>query len=76
LDQAAKTYFGIGANKLSPEESLALLAIERGPSYYDPTCHRERFVERYRFIASRVGVAADEAAIARATSRLHAIDCQ
>ena len=76
LDQAAKTYFGIGTNELSPEESLALLAIERGPSYYDPTCHRERFVERYRFIANRVGMRADEAAIARTTSRLHAIDCR
>ena len=76
LDQAAKTYFGIGAKELSAEESLALLAIERSPSYYDPTCHRERFVERYRFIANRVGMPADEAAIARATSRLHAIDCQ
>jgi hypothetical protein len=76
LDQAARTYFGIEANELSPEESLALLAIERGPSYYDPTCRRERFVKRYRFLANRVGMPAGEAAIARATSRLHAIDCR
>ena len=76
LDQAAKTYFGTWANELSPEESLALLAIERGPSYYDPTCHRERFVERYRFIARRVGLSEDEKAIDRATTRLHAITCQ
>ncbi|MFT3898340.1 MAG: transglycosylase domain-containing protein [Thermomonas sp.] len=76
LDQAAETYFGIGTNELSPEESQALFAIERGPSYYDPTCHRARFVERYRFIAKRTGLREDEKSIERATTRLHAISCQ
>lgn len=75
FDEAARTYFDAGVDELSPEESLGLVALIRGPSYYDPTCRRERFVERYRFLANRVGMPADEAAIARSTSRLRPIDC-
>jgi hypothetical protein len=75
LDQAANSYFGVTTNKLSPEEALALFALERGPSYFDPTCHRDRFVERYMSLAKRVDMPGDDDAIDRATDRLRTTEC-
>jgi len=76
FDQASNAYFGVDANKLSPEEVLSLLVIERGPSSFDPTCRRERFVERYSFLAKRVDLPAGDDAIRRATARLRATECR
>lgn len=75
FDRAADAYFGVAADGLSPEESLALMVLERGPSLYVPTCRRERFVERYKFLAQRVGMPRDDDAIERITARLRTIEC-
>ncbi len=75
VDEAASTYFGIPTGELSAEEALGLLVLERGPSYFDPTCHRDRFVERYKFLARRVGMPAGDDAIGRATARLRTTEC-
>ena len=75
FDQASNAYFGVDANKLSPGEALSLLVIERGPSSFDPTCRRERFFERYNFLAKRVDLPAGDDAIGRATARLRTTEC-
>ena len=76
FDRASNAYFGVDANKLSPEEALSLLVIERGPSFFDPTCRRERFVERYNLLAKRVDLPAGDDAIGRATARLRTTECR
>jgi hypothetical protein len=61
---------------LTPEECLALIVLMRGPSAYDPTCHRERFVERFVRVASSAGIDPIPEAADRALVRLRDPQCR
>jgi hypothetical protein len=76
LEAAARAYFGVAPKQLTPEESLALIVLIRGPSAYDPACHRERFVERYVRVASAAGIDPVPGAADRALVRLRDPQCR
>ncbi|HEY0660693.1 MAG TPA: transglycosylase domain-containing protein [Lysobacter sp.] len=76
LEAAAHAYFGFAPTQLTPEESLALIVLMRGPSAYDPTCHRERFVERYVRVAPLAGIDPVPEAAERALVRLRDPQCR
>lgn len=75
IDAASEAYFGVPARQLSSEESLALLALLKSPSYYDPACRRERFTERYRHLASMAGMDDSADSANHALSRLIGTTC-
>lgn len=56
LRAAAPAYFGVSADQLTRAETIALIALMKGPSYYDPTRNRERFDERYMHLAGKLGI--------------------
>lgn len=56
LRAAAPAYFGVSADQLTRAETIALIALMKGPSYYDPTRYRERFNTRYTYLASKLGI--------------------
>lgn len=56
LRAAAPAYFGVSADRLTRAETIALVALMKGPSYYDPTRNRERFDERYAYLARELGI--------------------
>ncbi|RZA27531.1 MAG: hypothetical protein EOP02_10070 [Proteobacteria bacterium] len=66
IEAAARTYYGLPANRLDAEQSLALVAIIKGPEFYHPDCHRERFDQRYLQAAALAGMSNDLAAPSRA----------
>lgn len=74
FEAAALAYYGLPPAQLLPEESLALIALLRGPAYYDPYCHGERFQARYRLLAQRLHLPA-EAALQTASRRLLPAQC-
>ncbi len=47
IEAAAAFYFGVPPAELQPQESLALIALLKGLSWFDPFCNRERFEKRY-----------------------------
>ncbi|MGH8081231.1 MAG: transglycosylase domain-containing protein [Lysobacter sp.] len=47
LEQAAQTYFGVSAARLTIAETAALVVLSSGPAYYDPACHPDAFRLRY-----------------------------
>lgn len=65
IDAAARRYFDSPVDALSPHEQVALLALARGPSRYDPACHPERFAGRYAFSLEKTGLAPAQALPAR-----------
>jgi hypothetical protein len=71
MEQAAHAYFGRPAAQLRPQESLALIALLKGPSWYDPDRNLERFRKRYAQLAEELGHRGPdwsaEAALARLT---------
>ncbi|MEL1263881.1 transglycosylase domain-containing protein [Pseudoxanthomonas putridarboris] len=76
VEQAALAYYGLPANQLRAEESLALVTLMRGPRYYDPACHRERFEARYLRAAEATEAKAPNLALDRAMERmLQTADC-
>lgn len=65
IEAAASRYFDRPLQALSQQEQLALLVLERGPSYYDPACHPERFAKRYAYALGKTGLAPAQAPPAR-----------
>lgn len=74
-DAAAEAWYGLPPEALRPEEALALLALARSPSYYDPLCRPGRFNQRFRLLSARLGIADTDAALARARERLRPVAC-
>jgi penicillin-binding protein 1A len=54
---AAKTYFGKEPSKLSIEESAMLIALLKGPSYYNPKKFPERALTRRNTVLRQMGKA-------------------
>ena len=75
IEAAAEFYFGIPLTELQPQESLALIALLKGPSLYDPFCNRERFGKRYAQAVDKLGKTGPEWSAAAALSRLRPIGC-
>lgn len=55
IDQAAYAYFGRPLAQLRPQETLALIALLKGPSWYSLDRNPERFRQRYDAVAERLG---------------------
>jgi hypothetical protein len=55
IEQAAQAYFGLPAAQLRPQESLALIELLKGPSWYDLDRNPERFRKRYAQLAEQLG---------------------
>jgi hypothetical protein len=66
LEAASHAYYGLPAARLSAEQSLALIALMKGPDYYDPVCKRERFEQRYLQVAALSSLRTDRDAPSRA----------
>lgn len=75
IEAAAEFYFGVPLAELKPQESLALIALLKGPSWYDPFCNRERFGKRYAQTVEKLGKTGPEWSAAAALSRLRPIEC-
>ena len=75
IEQAAQAWYGLPLAELAREERLLLIALMKGPSYYDPCRHPERFGQRYRDVAARANGFDPEAALQRAVVRLSPPDC-
>ncbi len=73
--EAAAFYFGVPLAELQPQESLALIALLKGPSWFDPFCNRERFEKRYAQTVEKLGKTGPEWSAAVALSRLRPIGC-
>ncbi len=54
---AAKTYFGKEPAELNIEESAMLIALLKGPSFYNPKKHPERALARRNFVLRQMGKA-------------------
>jgi penicillin-binding protein 1B len=67
---ASQFYFQRGLNELGPAEMALLVAMVRGPSYYDPRRRPERALQRRNLVLEQLetqgGLAADAADRARA----------
>lgn len=55
MEQAARAWFGRPLAQLQPQETLALIALLKGPSGYDPDRNPERFRERYERLTAQLG---------------------
>jgi hypothetical protein len=55
IAQAAQAYYGLPAMQLRPQETLALIALLKGPSGYDLDRNPERFRKRYARLAEQLG---------------------
>lgn len=75
IEAAAEFYFGIPLAELKPQESLALIVLLKGPSWYDPFCNSERFGKRYAQAVDKLGKTGPEWSAAAALSRLRPIGC-
>jgi Transglycosylase len=75
IEAAAEFYFGVPLAELQPQETLALIALLKGPSWYDPFCNRERFAKRYAQTVEKLGKTGPEWSAAAALSRLRPIGC-
>ena len=75
IEQAAQAWYGLPLGDLVAEERLLLVALMKGPSYYDPTCFPERFATRYRWAVAQTGMADPNAASVRALARLRPQPC-
>lgn len=71
IEQAAQAYFSLPAVQLRPQETLALIALLKGPGWYDLDRNPERFRKRYAQLAEKRGHRdpdwSAEAALARLT---------
>lgn len=75
IETAAEFYFGVPLAELQPQESLALIALLKGPSWFDPFCNPELFEKRYAHVAGKLGKTGSEWSPAAALSRLQPIGC-
>ncbi len=75
IEAAAQAYFGVPPGALRPQESLALIALLKAPSWYDLDCNRERFETRYALIAKKLGREGPAWTPATALSRLRPRAC-
>lgn len=75
FEAASQFYFQLPAKDLRPQETLALVALLRSPSWYDPVCNRERFERRYAVLAAKIGGTGPAWTSAVALARLRAGDC-
>ena len=75
IEAAAEFYFDIPLAELRPQESLALIALLKSPSLYDPFCNRERFGKRYAQTVEKLGKTGQEWSAAAALSRLRSVGC-
>jgi hypothetical protein len=75
IEAAAEFYFDIPLAELRPQESLALIALLKSPSLYDPFCNRERFGKRYAQTVEKLGKTGPEWSAAAALSRLRSVGC-
>ncbi|MBD9468464.1 transglycosylase domain-containing protein [Pseudoxanthomonas sp. PXM01] len=75
IEQAAHAWYRRPLAELVPEERLLLIALMKGPSYYDPCRNPERFGQRYRDLAARATGFDPDAALPRAVARLSPPDC-
>ena len=75
IEQAAQAWYGRPLADLVPEERLLLIALMKGPSYYDPACRPERFADRYRRLATKAGGFDPDTALPRALARLSNQNC-
>lgn len=55
VEQAARAYFGLPLAQLRPQETLALIALLKGPSWYDLDRNPGRFRKRYARLAEQLG---------------------
>lgn len=55
IEQAAQAWFGRPLAQLQPQETLALVALLKAPSWYDPDRNPGRFRERYERLATQSG---------------------
>ncbi len=72
IEQAAQAWYGRPLANLVSEEHLLLIALMKGPSYYDPCRNPERFAQRYRDVAARAKGLDPDTALQRALVRLQA----
>lgn len=75
IEAAAEFYFGVPLAELRPQESLALIALLKSPSFYDPFCNRASFGKRYAQTVEKLGKTGPEWSAAAALSRLRPIGC-
>jgi hypothetical protein len=75
IEAAARAYFGVPAGALRPQESLALITLVEGPSWYSLDCKRERFEARYALLAHKLGHDGPAWTPAAALSRLRPRAC-
>lgn len=75
MEQAAHAYFGRPAAQLRPQESLALIALLKGPSGYDPDRNPERFRKRYAQLAENLGQRGPDWSADAALARLTPAAC-
>lgn len=75
IEAAARAYFGVPASALRPQESLALIVLVKGPSWYNLDCNRERFEARYALLAKTLGHDGPAWTPATALSRLRPRAC-
>ncbi len=75
IEQAASAWYGRPLANLMPEEQLLLIALMKGPSYYDPCRNPERFAQRYRDVAARAKGFDPDTALRRAVVRLSPPGC-
>jgi len=73
--RAARFYFDKKLNELNTAEIATLLALVRGPSFYNPRRHPERALKRRNFVLEQMLAAGiiDEAAYQYATQRRLAV---
>lgn len=75
IEQAAQAWYSRPLADLVPEERVLLIALMKGPSYYDPVCRPQRFANRYRHLAAKAEGFDADTALARALARLSKQDC-
>lgn len=56
IEEAAHAYFGRPSAQLRPQETLALVALLKGPGWYDLDRNPERFRTRYAAVAEQLGL--------------------
>ena len=75
IESASLAYFGIPLAQLRPEETLALIVLLKGPTYYDPICKNDRFAARYLAYSAKLHLESSFAGVAKATSRMLPAPC-
>lgn len=77
IDAASQAYFGLPADDLRDDEALALIALEKSPSFFGIDCKpsRTNFETRFAKLAERLGAEASAWAADTALVRLRPADC-